>query len=428
MAQDFPLELGSTEFSSLRSKIGLSIEELSTDLGFSVRTLYRWEKGEQKPREAVLKVLKMMAEQKVLGNESDNFTFVDLFAGIGGLRRGFEPLGGKCVFTSEWNDYAKQTYLANYVCDHEIAGDITKIHLENIPKHDLLLAGFPCQPFSIAGVSKKNSLNRPHGFRCEAQGTLFFDVARILEYHRPKAFLLENVKNLVNHDKGKTFKTIHKVLTDELGYHVQYRVIDAQAWVPQHRERIFIVGFRERNNFDFENMILTNLYSRPKMGDIFHPCDGTEAVKENKRFIEPKRGKVLDKYTLSEKLWSYLKQYAEKHKKKGNGFGFGLVGPGDVARTLSARYYKDGSEILVKQNGKSPRRLTPRECSRLMGFDSLKGSKFVIPVSDTQAYKQFGNAVVVPVVGAVAKHIVPWIVTQKVVKKEINSERLVAVG
>jgi len=427
MAKKFPAKANSTEFGSLRFQTGLSIEELSSHLGFSVRTLYRWEKGEQVPRRAALNVLKAMADKKSASSDRDSkFTFIDLFAGIGGLRKGFEPLGGKCVFTSEWNEYAKQTYLANFVCDHEIAGDITRVHLENIPKHDLLLAGFPCQPFSIAGVSKKISLNRPHGFRCEAQGTLFFDVARILEHHRPKAFLLENVKNLVNHDKGKTFKVIHKTLTEELGYHVQYRVIDGRSWVPQHRERIFIVGFREENNFNFEDMIIPDPLSGPKLGRIFHPADGTEEVKENKRFIDVKTGKVLDKYTLSDKLWNYLQQYAKKHREKGNGFGFGLVGPKDIARTLSARYYKDGSEILIKQRRKNPRRLTPRECSRLMGFDRLNGSSFVIPVSDTQAYRQFGNAVIVPVVEAVAQHMSPFIIEQA--EEEKPDRRMVAVG
>jgi len=427
MAEKLPF-IAESEFSRLRSRTGLSIEELSADLGYSVRTLYRWERGNQKPREAVLKFLKTIAEQKKTGNENSKFTFIDLFAGIGGLRLGFEPLGGTCVFTSEWNEYSKQTYIANFGNEHEIAGDITKVHVENIPRHDLLLAGFPCQPFSIAGVSKKNSLNRPHGFRCEAQGTLFFDVARIIDHHRPGAFLLENVKNLVNHDKGKTFKVIHKILTEELKYHVSYRVLDAKSWVPQHRERIFIIGFKEKNNFDFESMFMPDPLCAPKLGDILHSADETDSLKENKRFVDPGTRKVLDKYTLSDKLWNYLQQYAEKHRIKGNGFGFGLVGPKDITRTLSARYYKDGSEILVKQNRKNPRRLTPRECSRLMGFDSLKGSKFVIPVSDTQAYKQFGNAVVVPVVRAIAQHMAPWIVARKPETADTESRRLVTVG
>ena len=429
MAKKLPSEAGLTEFSHLRVSTGLSLEELSKDLGFSVRTLYRWEKGEQEPRQAALKVLRSLTENKTPSkNEKKQFTFIDLFAGIGGLRRPFDELGGKCVFTSEWNAYAKQTYLANYLCDHEIAGDITKVSANDIPSHDVLLAGFPCQPFSIAGVSKKKSLKRPHGFLCEAQGTLFFDVARILKYHQPKAFLLENVKNLVSHDKGNTFKIIHKVLTEELGYHVQYRVLDAKPWVPQHRERIFMVGFKEENDFDFETLSAPDLTLGPKLRDILHYHNSVDNVKKNKRYLDIKKGKVLDKYTLSDKLWDYLQRYAKKHQKKGNGFGFGLVGPDNVTRTLSARYYKDGSEILVKQERKNPRRLTPRECSRLMGFDTLKGSHFVIPVSDTQAYKQFGNAVVVPVVRAVAKHMVPWIINRKTNSKVADSEKLITIG
>lgn len=338
------------------------------------------------------------------------FRFIDLFAGIGGLRLAFERAGGECIFTSEWNDYAKKTYLANFHCDHEIAGDITQIPAGKIPEHDVLLAGFPCQPFSIAGVSKKNSLNRPHGFRCEAQGTLFFDVARIIEHRRPKAFLLENVKNLVNHDKGKTFQVIHDTLTKELGYHVQHRVIDARSFVPQHRERIFIVGFRDKNAFDFNRLVVPDPARGPRIGSVLHREDGTEDYENNSGFIERKSGKVLDKYTLSGKLWNYLQQYAEKHRRQGNGFGFGLVGADDIARTLSARYYKDGSEILVRQKGRNPRRLTPRECSRLMGFDRQGESRWKITVSDTQAYRQFGNTVVVPVIEEIAKLMIPWIV------------------
>ncbi len=341
------------------------------------------------------------------------FHFIDLFAGIGGLRLAFERAGGKCIFTSEWNDYARKTYLANFHCAHEIAGDITKISAEKIPQHDVLLAGFPCQPFSIAGVSKKNSLNRPHGFRCEAQGTLFFDVARIIEHHRPAAFLLENVKNLVNHDKGKTFQVIHNTLTRELGYHVQYRVIDARSFVPQHRERIFIIGFRDKNAFDFNRLAVPDPALGPRLGSVLHPGDGSEDYENNGSFIELKSGKVLNKYTLSNKLWNYLQQYAEKHRSKGNGFGFGLFGADDIARTLSARYYKDGSEVLIRQKGRNPRRLTPRECARLMGFDRPGESRWRITVSDTQAYRQFGNTVVVPVVEAIAKFMRPWIVEER---------------
>jgi DNA (cytosine-5)-methyltransferase 1 len=397
-----------TEFSRLRELSGLSIDILSEKLGFSPRTLYRWDRGETEPREAALHVLRSLAT-KLSVNDSDQpaFTFIDLFAGIGGLRKGFEPLGGRCIFTSEWNEYSQQTYKANFQCDHEVAGDITKIHAEDIPAHDLLLAGFPCQPFSIAGVSKKNALGRQHGFRCEAQGTLFFDVARIIEHHRPRAFLLENVKNLVNHDKGRTFKVIHDTLKNELGYQVHWKVIDAKSFVPQHRERIFIVGFREPNSFTFDNLVLPDRLKGPKLRTILHTEDGTEQAEGH--YTTGKKVSVAKKYTLTDHLWGYLQDYAEKHREKGNGFGFGLCGPDDVARTLSARYYKDGSEILIKQRGKNPRRLTPRECARLMGFDRPGQPLFKIPVSDTQSYKQFGNAVVVPVVEAVARHMAPWI-------------------
>lgn len=335
------------------------------------------------------------------------FRFIDLFAGIGGMRRGFEPLGGKCVFTSEWNKYAQRTYQANYDCDHEIAGDITQVPVDEIPPHDLLLAGFPCQPFSIAGVSKKNALKQPHGFRCEAQGTLFFDVARIIEAHRPHAFLLENVKNLVNHDKGRTFRVIHRALTDELGYQVHSKVVDARSWVPQHRERIFIVGFRDPNGFSFDDFVVPDPLKGPRLKAVLHSEDGSEPA-ENPYTLGPK-AKVADKYALSNHLWGYLQRYAEKHRAAGNGFGFGLVGPEDSSRTLSARYYKDGSEILVKRGRHNPRRLTPRECARLMGFDKPGESRFVIPVSDTQAYKQFGNAVAVPCVEALARFTAPWL-------------------
>ena len=341
-------------------------------------------------------------------NSSDPaFRFIDLFAGIGGMRRGFEPLGGKCVFTSEWNKHAQLTYEANYDCDHEIAGDITQIPADEIPPHALLLAGFPCQPFSIAGVSKKNALKQPHGFRCEAQGTLFFDVARIIEAHRPRAFLLENVKNLVNHDKGRTFRVIHRTLTEELKYQIHTKVVDARSWVPQHRERIFIVGFREPNRFSFDDFVVPDPLKGPRLKTILHPENGSESA-ESPYTLGPK-AKVADKYTLSNHLWDYLQRYAEKHRAAGNGFGFGLVGPEDSSRTLSARYYKDGSEILVRRGRQNPRRLTPRECARLMGFDKPGESRFVIPVSDTQAYKQFGNAVAVPCVEALANYIVPWL-------------------
>ncbi|MDP9195966.1 MAG: DNA (cytosine-5-)-methyltransferase [Pseudomonadota bacterium] len=336
------------------------------------------------------------------------FRFIDLFAGIGGLRRGFEAVGGRCVFTSEWNAFARKTYAANFDDgpDHMMAGDITKVPAADIPAHDVLLAGFPCQPFSIAGVSKKNALGRAHGFRDETQGTLFFDVARILEHHRPKAFLLENVKNLASHDRGRTFQVIRDTLEKDLGYTIHTRIIDAKSLVPQHRERVFIAGFREPNGFSFSNLMLPDRQQGPKLGAILHPEDSSE--EPDPPYTEG-QGRVAEKYTLTDKLWRYLQDYAQKHRSQGNGFGFGLCGPESVARTLSARYYKDGSEILVRQEGKNPRRLTPRECARLMGFEKPGEARFRIPVSDTQAYRQFGNAVVVPAVEAIARAMAPWI-------------------
>ena len=406
-----PAPADPTAFARLREQAGLSVQDLSNQIGFSPRTLYRWERGETAPRKAAIRFLEHCIEGlHPAPAKSPTFTFIDLFAGIGGMRRGFEPVGGRCLYTCEWDRYAQLTYQANYSCDHAIAGDIIGVSEASIPEHDLLLAGFPCQPFSIAGVSKKNALQQPHGFRCEAQGTLFFDVARILEAHRPKAFLLENVKNLVNHDRGKTFHVIRRTLTEELGYQVHWKVLDARSWVPQHRERIFIVGFREPNGFSFDDFTLPP--DMPKLESVLHPENGSELPE--KPYTDGRDGQVSAKYTLSDHLWSYLQQYAAKHRAAGNGFGFGLVGPEDVARTLSARYYKDGSEVLVRRESGNPRRLTPRECARLMGFDtSDSGRRFTIPVSDTQAYKQFGNAVVVPVVEAVARHMLPWLAAGK---------------
>lgn len=404
----------STEFSSLRQRAGLSVQAAAELLGYNERTAYRWECGQTSPRKAVLDLLKTVGRgEQVNAVSGAKFSFIDLFAGIGGLRMGFEPLGGECVFTSEWNSYSQATYRANFQCDHPIAGDITKIEASDIPKHDLLLAGFPCQPFSIAGVSKKNALGRPHGFRCDAQGTLFFDVARIIEHHQPRAFVLENVKNLISHDKGRTFEVICRTLHEELGYQISARVIDGKSFVPQHRERIFIVGFREKNDFSLDDLQIVDPSTGPRLQSILHPENGSEASESPYTFGD--LAAVAAKYTLSEHLWEYLQNYAAKHREKGNGFGFGLVGPEDVARTLSARYYKDGSEILVRGRAKRPpRRLTPRECARLMGFEKLGGKRFRIPVSDTQSYKQFGNAVVVPVVEAVARHTVPWLLGEAV--------------
>jgi len=304
--------------------------------------------------------------------------FIDLFCGIGGFRIAFERAGCKCVFSSDWNEKAQETYEANF--GERPHGDIYSIPDNAIPPHDILCAGFPCQPFSIAGVSKKLSLGEKHGFEDEEQGNLFFKLADLIDHHRPEAFVLENVKHLVRHDKGQTFRIIRETLIEHLKYNVYHKVIDAQTVVPQHRERIFLVGFREKRSFEF-------------------PQFPTEGPKLNSILDD----EVPDKYTLSEHLWKYLQYYAAKHKAAGNGFGFGLFTGKDVARTLSARYYKDGSEILISQGPRrTPRRLTPRECCKLMGFPT----GFKIPVSDTQAYKQFGNSVVVPVVERIAKQVV----------------------
>ena len=337
-----------------------------------------------------------------------NFTFVDLFAGIGGIRIAFEKVGGECVFSSEWDIYAQKTYIENFGQKHPIRGDITTINENEIPIHDVLLAGFPCQPFSIAGVSKKNALGRAHGFLDETQGTLFFDIVRIIKERQPKAFLLENVKNLASHDKGRTFTIIKSTLTEALNYEIKFKVIDAAHFLPQHRERIIIVGFKKQNLFEWDEVRLPTK-GVIKLGHILHKTDGTEPFVhvDGDKYFDYKNQTPLQKYTLTDKLWQYLQAYATKHREKGNGFGFGLVNEESISRTLSARYYKDGSEILVSQGeNKNPRRLTPRECARIMGFkDSYK-----IPVSDTRAYKQFGNSVAVPVIESVAaamlRHII----------------------
>ena len=375
------------------------------ETGYSQSTIYRWDRGEAEPRKAVLEHLRTLVPPEA--ESSPCFTFIDLFAGIGGLRQGFEAIGGRCVFASEWDRFCRRTYEVNYNDGHPFVGDITKLSLEDVPEHDVLLAGFPCQPFSIAGVSKKNALNQPHGFRCETQGTLFFHVARVLEHRRPPVFLLENVKNLVNHDRGRTFRIIMDTLQRELGYHVHIRVLNARSWVPQHRERIFLAGFMDDTDFSFDTLKIPDPSSGPRLSSILHPEDGSERPEAG--YTHGKSARVHKRYTLSGHLWSYLQDYAKKHRMKGNGFGYGLFGPDDVARTLSARYFKDGSEILIRQEGAAPRRLTPRECSRLMGFDRPGSPAFRIPVSDTQAYRQFGNAVVVPVGTAVACHMKQWI-------------------
>jgi DNA (cytosine-5)-methyltransferase 1 len=405
MAQAQPLDL----LKQARSRF--TQREIAERVGKDTKTIRRWEKGET-PCPAMLEpALRDMLETAQRNGETatnNRFHFIDLFAGIGGIRLGFEAHGGECVFTSEWNDFSKKTYIENFGEHHPFIGDIVPFPAEKVPAHDVLLAGFPCQPFSIAGVSKKNSLGRPHGFECTTQGTLFFDVARIIAKKRPAAFVLENVKNLLSHDKGNTFAVILQTLRDELQYDVHYKVIDGRHFTPQHRERIIIVGFREKTGFSWEDLRLPT--EGPRLASILHKADGSEPILpwDGERFFDHEKGKVQSKYTLTPNLWSYLQAYAEKHRAAGNGFGFGMAYPESVTRTLSARYHKDGSEILVYQGaGKRPRRLTPRECARLMGFpDSYR-----IPVSDTQAYRQFGNSVVVPVMREVARIMAPHIQT-----------------
>lgn len=407
-----------------------SQQHIGDTLGHPREVINRWLKDpSKKGGEDWLKYAERIKLEGMLPSpppiDMHEFTFIDLFAGIGGIRKGFEQAGGKCVFTSEYDKYAVKTYRANFYNDHEICGDIRETtqpegltkrqasaHIrKTIPDHDVLLAGFPCQPFSIAGVSKKNSLGRSHGFEDDTQGTLFFDIARIIEVKKPVAVMLENVKNLKSHDRGKTFKVIINTL-DKLGYEVADRQFDKEAadpkiingknFVPQNRERIVLMAFRKDLGGVGELSLskIKDFYPEvaPKVGDILEEAD-----------------EVDDKYVLTPKLWKYLRDYAKKHKAAGNGFGFGKVTADDRAtRTLSARYYKDGSEVLVDRGPrKRPRRLTPRECARLMGFDKKGESRFIIPVSDTQAYKQFGNSVVVPVFAAVAQLMRPQILKAK---------------
>ncbi|KOC88728.1 DNA cytosine methyltransferase [Winslowiella iniecta] len=413
-------------------------------------SLNRWLNGKSVAKsltETEVSMLEKMLPEPPLHHPDYAFKFIDLFAGIGGIRSGFEAIGGQCVFTSEWNKHAVRTYKANWYCDeqtHRFNQDIRDITLsgradvseqqayqhidQQIPDHHVLLAGFPCQPFSLAGVSKKNALGRAHGFECEAQGTLFFDVARIITAKKPAIFVLENVKNLKSHDKGKTFRIIMETL-DELGYEVadaavsgkdDPKIVDGQHFLPQHRERIVLVGFRR-------DLQLSAGFSLSKLSQLY-----PQQRKTIGELLEPS---VEAKYILSPTLWKYLYQYAKKHQARGNGFGYGLVDPArsnGVVRTLSARYYKDGSEILIdrgwdrelgevdfdhaENQQRRPRRLTPRECARLMGFESVDGKAFRIPVSDTQAYRQFGNSVIVPAFAAVAQLLRPWIIeaTKKV--------------
>lgn len=379
---------------------------IAKQLGVAARTVRRWETNQTQPPAYLSAALQQMLPFHGAQKTEAKFDFIDLFAGIGGIRAGFEAIGGQCVFTSEWDSYSQKTYAENFPSTHFLAGDIMQIAATDIPNHDVLLAGFPCQPFSIAGVSKKNALGKAHGFACEAQGTLFFDVARIIKAKQPRAFLLENVKNLQSHDKGRTFDVIKRTLTEELGYSIHVKVIDAAHYVPQHRERIYIVGFKEQTAFDWAALQLPE--KTHSLAEILHRTDGTEPYLpwDAELFYDHKAKKPLAKYTLTDNLWRYLQAYAEKHRLKGNGFGFGLVKESNIARTLSARYYKDGSEILIYQGeSKNPRRLTPRECARLMGYPD----SFRIPVSDSRAYRQFGNSVVVDVITQVAKLMQPML-------------------
>lgn len=364
-----------------RKELGFTQREFANALGMGpsgVRTVRRWESGQTSPSAAESMFIASLAHVAPFdqGERPDApFSYIDLFAGIGGVRMPFQEFGGKCVLSSEWDRFSQKTYRMNF--GEVPRGDIREIVSEDIPDFDILLAGFPCQPFSLAGVSKKNSLGRPTGFEDKTQGTLFFEVARILHDKRPKAFLLENVKNLASHDHGRTFAIIRQTLEDDLGYHIHYKVLDSKAWTCQHRERIYIVGFEDDVPFSWEKLDVPK--EKHVVGEILEDA--------------------ADDYTLSDHLWEYLKDYRKKHEAAGHGFGYSTVGPEDTTRTLSARYHKDGSEILVRQEGKNPRRLTPRECARLQGFPD----EFIIPVSDTQAYRQFGNSVTVPVVRSVAK-------------------------
>lgn len=369
------------DIAAKRRELGLTQKEFAAALGmgsYGERTIRRWEAGDSKPTAVEAKFISSLghtAPFSIKDKADSSFTFCDLFAGIGGIRMPFQELGGECVFSCEWDKFAQKTYRMNY--GETPAGDIRQVASVDMPDFDVLLAGFPCQPFSLAGVSKKNSLGRPTGFEDKTQGTLFFEVARIIRDKQPKAFLLENVKNLTSHDRGKTFRIILQTLEDELGYHVFWKVLDSKKWTCQHRERIYIVGFKDDVDFTWDKL----------------------KVPDDKHVL----GEILESdlqadYTISDKLWSYLRAYKDKHEAAGNGFGYSLVGPEDTTRTLSARYHKDGSEILVRQDKSNPRKLTPRECARLQGFPD----EYIIPVSDTQAYRQFGNSVTVPVIRSVA--------------------------
>lgn len=414
--------LNAKEIMCIRERLGLGKTEFANLLGLGnqgERTIRGWEAGEHQPSkskvEAILELeqkMQRLKEEAPFANKTKNssFSFIDLFAGIGGIRLPFQQLGGECVFTSEWDKFAQKTYLANF--GEMPSGDITKIKADDIPDHDILLGGFPCQTFSQAGLKK--------GFS-DTRGTMFFEIQRILVERKPKAFLLENVKQLRGHDKGRTLKTIEAILrgefdqevpddvplsdenrhalSEKLNYWVDYRVLRAADFgSPQNRERVFIVGF-DKNHFSESDINSFFKWPEPpctptRVGDILEDLSG---LPENE-----------DKYTISDRLWAGHKKRKEGHKEKGNGFGYSLFTPdSEYTNTISARYYKDGSEVLIDQSklGKNPRKLTPRECARLQGFPE----DFIIDkVSQGQIYKQFGNSVCVTVVKKVAEAIVSF--------------------
>lgn len=404
MSNSEPQEIDDANALIAKLRESMTRRQLAESLGLSTSTVERWETGKVQPKPVSVPALKELYYGTTHEDGTD-FRTIDLFAGIGGIRRGFASAGGHAVFSSEWNEFSARTYRTNYGFAETMAGDITQVDANDIPDCDVVLAGFPCQPFSLAGVSKKRSLGRETGFRDKTQGTLFFDVARIIAAKRPAAFLLENVKNLTSHDRGRTFKVILDALQNELGYEVHWKVVDGQHFVPQHRERIYIVGFRSKTDFTWDDLKYPD--HQPVLADILHKTDGTEPYLpwDGEKYFDFEHNKVQDKYTLTPRLWQYLQDYKKKHEALGHGFGYGLVTPDMVSRTLSARYHKDGSEILVVQGDERPRRLTPRECARLMGYpDELR-----IPVSDTQAYRQFGNSVVVPAIAEVARIMRPHI-------------------
>lgn len=404
MSNSEPQEIDDANALIAKLRESMTRRQLAESLGLSTSTVERWETGKVQPKPVSVPALKELYYGTTHEDGTD-FRTIDLFAGIGGIRRGFASAGGHAVFSSEWNEFSARTYRTNYGFAETMAGDITQVDANDIPDCDVVLAGFPCQPFSLAGVSKKRSLGRETGFRDKTQGTLFFDVARIIAAKRPAAFLLENVKNLTSHDRGRTFKVILDALQNELGYEVHWKVVDGQHFVPQHRERIYIVGFRSKTDFTWDDLKYPD--HQPVLADILHKTDGTEPYLpwDGEKYFDFEHNKVQDKYTLTPRLWQYLQDYKKKHEALGHGFGYGLVTPDMVSRTLSARYHKDGSEILVAQCDERPRRLTPRECARLMGYpDELR-----IPVSDTQAYRQFGNSVVVPAIAEVARIMRPHI-------------------